>query len=247
VPPTLPPTGPSPEPDETPASGVGRADAWFARPDGWAGPAGWERLLSLLDPLERGRLAALREPTTARAYAVLHLLARDVLGQVVGADPGQLVFDRTCARCGEQHGPPRLVGHPGLHVSLSRTPDLVAVAVSPDAPVGIDVERVAATRFVGFDGVAMHPSERSHDLDDATRAVSWVRKEAAIKALGDGFVVDPAELRTPPHGRAVLVLPDRPAVTVVDVALGEGGHVAALALAAAYRTVEVTAHEAPGE
>jgi 4'-phosphopantetheinyl transferase len=216
---------------------------WFTRPDRWAGPAGWERLL---DPLERSRLAALREPTTARAYAVLHVLARDVLGHVVGTAPGQLVFDRTCARCGEQHGPPRLVGHPGLHVSLSRTPDLVAVAVSSDSPVGIDVERVAATRFVGFDGVAMHPSERSLDLDDAARAVSWVRREAALKALGAGLVVDPAALRTPRPNRAVAVLPDRPPVTVVDVPLVDDGHVAALALAAAYGTVEVTAHEARG-
>ncbi|WP_185749043.1 4'-phosphopantetheinyl transferase family protein [Humibacillus xanthopallidus] len=240
----MPPSVPPRAPDAAPASGVGRADAWFAHP---GRSVAWERRLGPLDPLERGRLAALREPMAARAYAVLHVLARDVLGQVVGAKPGQLVFDRTCARCGDEHGSPRLVGHPGVHVSLSRTPDLVAVAVSTDAPVGVDVERVAATRFAGFDGVAMHPSERSRDLDDAARAVSWVRKEAALKALGAGFVVDPAALRTPQPGRAVLVLPDRPPVTVVDLPLGDGGHVGALALAAAYGTVEVTAHEAPGD
>ncbi len=50
------------------------------------------------------------------------------------------------------------------------------------------------TGFAGFDTVATHPSERSADLDDRARAVSWVRKEAALKALGVGFVVDPASL-----------------------------------------------------
>ncbi|HET7799647.1 MAG TPA: 4'-phosphopantetheinyl transferase superfamily protein [Humibacillus xanthopallidus] len=237
----MPPSVPPPAPDASPASGVGRAEAWFAWP---SRSAGWERRQGTLDAHERRRLDALVEPTTARAYAVLHLLARDVLGQVVGCRPDQLVVDRTCARCGEQHGPPRLVGHPDLHVSLTRTTDLVAVAVSTDAPVGIDVERVAGTRFEGFDGVAMHPSERSPDLDDRARAVSWVRKEAALKALGTGFVVDPAALTTPLPGRAGLVLPDRSPVTVVDVPLGDSDHVAALALAAACGRVEVTVHEA---
>jgi 4'-phosphopantetheinyl transferase len=232
-------------PAETPALRAGRADAWFARPA--RSPAWPGRLdtLGTLDAEERGRLAAIADPATARAYAVLHLLARDVLGRVVGSDPAQLAFDRTCARCGAQHGPPRLVGHPGLHVSLSRTHDLVAVAVSTDAPVGIDVETVADTGFAGFDAVATHPSERSDDLDDHGRAVSWVRKEAALKALGVGFVVDPERLRTPQPGRAGVVLPGRPPVSVVDLPLDDRGHVAALGLAAAYGSVEVTVHPPP--
>ena len=178
---------------------------------------------------------------------MLHLLARDVVAQVVGCHPAELAFDRTCARCGEQHGPPRVVGHPGLHVSLSRTRDLVAVAVSVDAPVGIDVEVLAGTRFDGFDAVALHPVERAADLDDRTRAVSWVRKEAALKALGTGFSVDPATVPAPAPGRPRLVVPDRPPVSVADVPTGERGHVAAVALAAAYGTVAVTVHEPPGE
>jgi len=218
--------------------GVGRVDAWFARPSRSAGS------LDPLDAHERDRLRALVQPTTARAYAVLHLLARDVLGRVVGCRPAEIVFDRTCARCGAQHGRPRVIGQPHLHVSLSRTTDLVAVAVSTTAPVGIDVERVAGTRFAGFDAVAMHPSERSHDLDDRARATSWVRKEAALKSLGAGFVVDPASLTTPRPGVPGLVLTDAPPVTVVDVPLGDSSHVSALALAAAYGTVEVTAHDA---
>jgi 4'-phosphopantetheinyl transferase len=131
-------------------------------------------------------------------------------------------------------------------VSRSRTRDLVAVAVSTDAPVGVDVERVADTGFEGFDAVATHKTEQTDDLDDLVRAVSWVRKEAALKALGVGFVVDPGTLRTPQPGHPQVVLPGRPAVSVVDLPLDdEGGHVAALALAAAYDDVEVMLHRAP--
>ena len=186
---------------------------------------------------------------------MLHLLARDVLGQVVGSDPSLVRFDRTCARCGLQHGAPRVVGHPGLHVSLSRTRGLVAVAVSTDAPVGIDVERIPDTGFEGFDIVATHPSERPADLDDRDRAVSWVRKEAALKALGVGFVVDPSSLTTPLPGRPGELIAGHSPVSIVDVPLedvgaggdagGDGGHVAALGLAAAYDDVSVTLHPSP--
>jgi 4'-phosphopantetheinyl transferase len=248
---------------------VGRAAVWLARPGEQSGCSDRLGTLDTLDAVERRRLAALRDATTARAYAVLHLLARDVLAEVVGCRPGELLVDRSCPRCGEQHGPPRLVDHPGVHLSLSRTGHLVAVAVSVDAPVGVDVEVVAGTRFAGFDAVAVHPDERTADLDEHARAVGWVRKEAALKALGVGFVVDPADLRTPQAGRPGVVVPGHPAVTVVDLPLdghsrvtprahsdgerderderidgsGAGEHVAALALAAAYREVEVTVHD----
>ena len=230
---------PAPATAETPRPRVGHADVWLTSP---TADTSWRERIDTLDTHERDRLEAIVEPRAARAYAVLHLLARDVLGRVVGTAPSVIELDRTCARCGGQHGAPRVVGHPHLHVSLSRTPELVAVAISVDAPVGVDVERVAGTGFAGFDAVATHPSELAVDLDDHARAVSWVRKEAALKALGVGFVVDPAALTTPQPGRAAVVLPGRPAVSVVDLALDGDGHVAALGLAAAYGDVVVTLH-----
>jgi 4'-phosphopantetheinyl transferase len=239
-------------PVERPGASIGHADAWIAVP---ARATGWQDRLDTLDTEERRRRAEIVEPGTARAYAVLHLLARHALGQVLGTEPSLLRFDRTCGRCGLQHGPPRVVGHAGLHVSLSRTRELVAVAVSTDAPVGIDVEQISDTGFEGFDAVATHPSERWADLDDRDRALSWVRKEAALKALGVGFVVDPSTLTTPQPGRPAVVVPGRPAVSIADVPLCDdidlravddarraGGHVAALGLAAAYDAVRVTVH-----
>ncbi|MEO7449190.1 MAG: 4'-phosphopantetheinyl transferase superfamily protein [Humibacillus sp.] len=209
------------------------AQVWVTAPAAWAG---WQRRVGELDVVERARLASLRPPDTARAYAVLHLLARDVLAGVVGGSPAGIVMTRSCPRCGAEHGPPRLVGHPALHVSLSRTTGLVVVAVTTDAPVGVDVESVAATGFAGFDAVATHPSERGPGRDDHDRARSWVRKECALKALGVGLRADPTTVREPSPGRARTVLPGHPPVLVLDVPLdavpGTQGYVAALALAA---------------
>jgi len=77
-------------------------------------------------------------------------------------------------------------------VSLSRAGDLVVVAVSESGSVGVDIERLAAPRFAGFDAVALHHCELAPSLD--TRAATWVRKESLLKATGDGLRVDPRQI-----------------------------------------------------
>ncbi len=193
-------------------------DLWVRRaadvPDGRA----------LLDEHERQQLAAKIAPHHAQAYAAAHALARRAVGQVAGVSPAALRFDRTCWACGEQHGPPTLPELPDLHVSLSRTDEVVAVAVSA-LPVGVDVEGDDRTRFDGFDAVALHPDDR-----DERPTTSWTRKEAALKALGVGLRVDPASLRTPPDGIPTVLDGLGAWVTVRDVSVPWPGHSAAVAV-----------------
>lgn len=160
----------------------------------------------LLDRVEAGRLASLQDETARRSYAAGHVLLRRALADLLGRHPSDYTFDRTCAHCGEQHGRPILLQDRGVHLSLSRTPTLVAVAVTLAGPVGVDVETVASTDFDGFAQTALHPGERddvevSHRPERLhRRATSWARKEAALKALGVGLRTDPASVRTPPSG-----------------------------------------------
>ena len=158
---------------------------------------------------QRGRLprdvAARRGLTdgAASAYALLS----DVLGHVP-------TLQRTCLVCGGPHGKPRVDGGP--HVSLSYAGGLVAVAVCAGAPVGVDVEVLAATAFDGFADVALAPDEV--DGPPAHRARLWVRKEAALKADGRGLSVDP---RTVDVRRQPVVLPGG-VVQVSDIAVPDG-------------------------
>jgi 4'-phosphopantetheinyl transferase len=126
-----------------------------------------------------------------------------------------------------------VVGGGGLHVSLSRTAGVAAVALSP-AVVGVDVESTG--RAVTLDDlvVALHPAELpAADRDAALRR--WVRKEAYLKGLGTGLGLDPAtvDLSADPPGWQVLDVPTAPgllgavavrspgpaAVTVTEVGL----------------------------
>lgn len=159
-----------------------------------------------LDPVELARLASFHDGTARRSYAAGHVLLRGALGEWLGGPPSRFGFNRTCPRCGEPHGRPILLQDNGVHVSLSRTGTLVAVAVTRVGPVGVDVETVESTDFDGFEATALHPDERA-DVEVAhrqerlhRRATSWARKEAALKALGVGLRRDPASVRTPPSG-----------------------------------------------
>jgi 4'-phosphopantetheinyl transferase len=144
---------------------------------------------------------------------------------VAGISPAGLRFDRTCPTCGAQHGRPTLPDLPGLHVSLSRTAELVAVAVGR-LPVGVDVEERARTLVAGFAAVATHPDDGD---EDPVR--SWTRKEAALKALGTGLRADPASVRTPPDGIPVDLCRDGAWVTVRDVPVSWPGYLVAVAVA----------------
>ena len=165
-------------------------------------------VLHLLDANTRTRLPSTNRDAAASAHALLRL----VLSELTGYAPQQHRIDRSCPTCGSaDHGRP-VLRNAGVHVSLARTRTAVAVAVSPDAPVGVDVEHVARTRFDGFCTVTLGPRETASD--DRQRARAWTRKEAVLKARGTGLSVDPrsVDVRSGRTGDA----------RVVDVPTGPG-------------------------
>lgn len=137
-------------------------------------------------------------------------LLRALVGRRLGVAAEAVAVQRApCPACGGPHGRPVVPGT-GLHVGVAAAGPVVAAAVAA-APVGVDVERVAAAGFAGFADVALHPAEHvPRDAVDAAR--TWVRKEAALKAAGVGLLVDPAAVRVAaPDGPArLLAWPRRP-------------------------------------
>lgn len=119
---------------------------------------------------------------------------RCILGACTGRDPQSLVIARTA------EGQPLLHGQDPMErtcFSLSHSAALMLLAVTRDWPVGVDVEAIRPIPVMS--SIAEYyfsPAERRELLsvrsEDRLRAFfnGWTRKEAFVKATGDGMARD---------------------------------------------------------
>jgi 4'-phosphopantetheinyl transferase len=157
------------------------------------GPDDWRKLERMLDAGERERADRYRFERDRNTYVAAHALLRGMLSRVVAHHPSNWRFATNA------HGKPDLVRHAGvppLRFNISHTRGLVAVALTIENDVGLDVEildagRVSmdlALRFFAapeVDYLRRLPAERQQ-----TEFYSlWTLKEAYIKAIGLGFSV----------------------------------------------------------
>jgi 4'-phosphopantetheinyl transferase len=174
-----------------PALVPGVCQVWWARTDD-ARPA-HDALLGQPDLERRSRV---RRVADRQRLTVGAALSRVLLGVAAGVPPAELRIDRTCPRCGEQHGKPWLPALPDVHFSVSHSAGCVAVAVLRGGSVGIDVEEIGpfdAAELEGLAACALAPEERAElarqPAHDRARAFTtyWTRKEALVKATGEGL------------------------------------------------------------
>jgi 4'-phosphopantetheinyl transferase len=221
--------------------------------DVWVVPAG-TRLTreqrATPDGVESARLAAMPAHVADR-FVLGRVLLRAALAARWACPAARVELRSRCPMCGGAHGqvralPPRPAPGTGtdadgadpIHVSITRAGPVVAVALCADAPVGIDAELRAAIAAAPLADVALSRRELAALPTRGGRrrravARAWVRKEAALKALGTGLTVAPADIELcRPRERVRGVVAVAPGgVAVADLPLG-AGHVGAVAVAA---------------
>jgi 4'-phosphopantetheinyl transferase len=146
------------------------------------------RLLSA-DEMERAR--RFRFARHRKRFTAARGLLRLILGRYVGAPPERLRF------CYGSHGKPSLAVEPGgtgLQFSVSHSSDLALYAVARARQVGIDVERIrlvpeARVLVEGYFSSAEQVAFRALPREEQLLAFfsCWTRKEAFIKARGQGL------------------------------------------------------------
>ena len=186
---------------------LGAADAHVWRLDLRRAGADVENLERLLTPAESERAAAFRFARDRDRFVVARALRRITLGRYLDAPPNALAFATG------PHGKPGLIG-PGdaaaLQFNLAHADDLALLVVARGRPVGVDLERVRddvpimtlAERFFAPDEL-----EALRQLPAGQRTAAffrcWTRKEAFVKARGEG-------LSLPLAAFAVSLAPDEP-------------------------------------
>jgi 4'-phosphopantetheinyl transferase len=107
---------------------------------------------------------------------------------------------------------------------VSATDGLLAAAVSDEGPVGLDVESVRAVAAAPVAAVLLHPREAARGgTGPRALAMTWVRKEALLKATGHGLRIPPSSLElTAAHAvPALLAAPAELGVGPLDVRLAD--------------------------
>jgi 4'-phosphopantetheinyl transferase len=178
---------------------------WLVRSD--LPPAVLAALAAVLDDGERQRAEALALPRHRRQFVAAHGLARVVLGRKLGVSPERIRW-----RYG-RHGKPEPSGAPGVHMSLSHSGQLAALAVTGRRAVGVDVQRLPAGLDVAHLAERFYPATEAQLVAGAATPAEqarrfgwlWVRKEACLKAAGGRLAEG---LRLPVHGTGCAVLRD---------------------------------------
>lgn len=213
-------------------------DVWWADvPDPVPG-----HLVRLLSPVERSRLDRLRPSRDRARFTVGVALTRLAAGARLGLAPDRVEIDRTCPDCPRPHGKPRL-RDAVVGLSVSHSGARVVVALADARQVGVDVERVTARRRI--DAMAAWVLGRSElaqlrRLGEDGREYGftryWTRKEALLKATGEGLRVAMRSLAVsaPDEPPQLLSWAGRPEArhrfALRDLTPGDG-YVAALAIA----------------
>jgi 4'-phosphopantetheinyl transferase len=217
------------------------------------GPDAWPKLERMLDDEERERAGRFRFERDRDAYLAAHALARGMLSGFVSRHPSAWRF------AVNDHGKPELVpdaGTPPIRFNISHTRGLVAVAVTIENDVGLDVETLEggrlgldlASRFFATPEVEYLRALPAERLQEALFAF-WTLKEAYIKAVGRGlsvpldafcFALDPLAISFSSRQ------PDNPANWLFRRFTPSPVHAMALALRHAEpHRVRVNAHPAP--
>lgn len=166
---------------------------WRDATVGWARPSeleGFTELdLAAMGEAQADRYRQLDGPR-AKDFLAGRALIRDRVRRLTGVD--EVMLDSRCNRCGAPHGRPRTAG---VSMSVSHSDDLVVVAVRRGpGSVGVDVEALASSTRVA-DVAPLFATGLAPDL------AGWTRIEAAVKADGRGFEVDPGDVVLRPPSR----------------------------------------------
>jgi 4'-phosphopantetheinyl transferase len=190
----------------------------------------------LLNDTERERAERFVFEPHRRRYVSAHAHLRQVLGRCTGVPPASLRF------ASAPNGKPHLVEEDEptrVRFNLSHSGERALIAVTLDREVGVDVEAErsfddlmeVARRFFSTGEVAALAA-----LAPAARPAAffrcWTRKEAFVKAVGDGLRYPIAHVDVPLDAGATCVVtsasPRRSTWRIVDVPM-DAPYVAALA------------------
>jgi len=182
----------------------------------------------MLSEEERARAAKFHFEGDRKNFVARRSLLRAILGHYLKVEPSQIALTR------EERGKPRLAGPDGaarLQFNFSHSRNLALCAVGRSAPVGVDVEQLRPMPEMAEIGATFCSAQEKAVLDAAPPEKKlevffnlWTRKEAYLKATGEGIAGNLAQLdcSEAPPGWALYSLSPAPGFAGALALAGNG-------------------------
>lgn len=163
------------------------------------------RLRTILSDEERTRADRFYFEVDRSRFTIGRALSRLLLGHCLGLPFDRLAFGKS------GHGKPYLQGESGINFNVSHSGEVVLLALARGRELGVDVERIRpdmVTADIAERFFSEHECQELASVADGKERheaffACWTRKEAYIKAIGDG-------LSLPLHQFDVAFLPGQP-------------------------------------
>ena len=145
---------------------------------------------SILSPGEKRHFSRFYSERLRRAAITGRASLRILLSHYLGVPPASIRFEYG------PKGKPRILASGNLDFSVSHSNDLLVMAFTIGCGIGIDVEKISP--FCNIDEIAslLFCSEEAADLASLPSSLRqhafflcWTRKEAYVKAVGDGLSI----------------------------------------------------------
>lgn len=153
-----------------------------------AGPRAIQEFAAMLSPVEAERQRRFKFQHLRDQFAVAHGITRQILGKCLGLPGGRIKMETA------ENGKPFLPGHPELQFNLSHSGNVGLLGVTLHSAIGVDIEvarpmpdgeKIAGQFFSVSERQALAATPAGGRKAAFFRC--WTRKEAYIKATGQGL------------------------------------------------------------
>jgi 4'-phosphopantetheinyl transferase len=170
------------------------------------------RFYEFLSPQEKNRAHRFRIDHLQREFIITRGTLRTLLGHYLNSEPTNIQLSYG------PRGKPRIAGAANIDFNVSHSANIALFAFTRDCEVGIDIEKICpltdmyniANRYFTAEETSqlmrIPANQREHAF-----YLCWTRKEAFIKAIGDGLSVrlDSFRVTFDPKEQARLILNER--------------------------------------
>ncbi|ATC96427.1 4'-phosphopantetheinyl transferase family protein [Pseudoalteromonas tunicata] len=186
-----------------------QVDVWQAFPMQLQDPSTLAQLQSLVTVEEHQTILQCKRPLERHTKLVTRALARYALAKYLTVDPLEIVFKKSL------HGKPSIASPEcELSFNLSHSADFVMCAITKQAQIGIDVEKIRYKPSLLKMGETVFNQQELTDIASFTGPAQhrrffdyWTLKESFVKATGAGLTTPLQSITCQPgHIKAQLQL-----------------------------------------